>query len=898
MPNTQESEYRLDFFKIQGYSRKVCTSCGTPFWTKGNNTHCADIPCTEYYFFDLPIASPRLSVREARNKFISFFASRGHTPIPPKPVLARWREDLYLTIASIVDFQPHITSGISPPPANPLVVSQPCIRLDDVDNVGITFGRHLTTFEMAAHHAFNSPDKQIYWKDETVRLAKEFFTEEIEVPEEQLNFKESWWEGGGNAGPCFEVTVGGLEVATLVFMQYSINGEKYEPLQLKIVDTGYGVERIAWLTQKSPTAFHVIYGDLVPSFFKRLGIPEPEAEVLKTASVLAGKIDPDHWETVKKHRIEVASRTGLSVNEVESQLTRAARVFQVLDHSKTLALMLGDGMVPSNSGEGYLGRLVLRRALKVLKLLGSDARLSELLKKQVEFWGEDFPQMKRNLTYILEVAEDEQRKFEEILSKIPTVALSLSKKGKIGEGELITLYDSQGIPPDILSKELDKYGVKVNVPENFYAVLAKKHQSAPLRGGKEQRSPKELGELVKDLSKTEKLYYQDQYRRETEATVLLSKGEYLVLDRTVFYPQGGGQLGDQGTVVGNYGEARVADTQDVKGVVVHILEGERRFTEGQKVEAKIDWKRRYRLMRHHTATHVVLAAAKRVLGEHVWQAGAEKTPEKGRLDITHHRMPTKEEVRKIEELANNVILDRRVVRSMTMTRTEAESKFGVNIYEGGVPITKDIRLIEIENWDVEACGGTHVLNTGEIGGIKIVNVEKIQDGVVRLEFVAGDQVSNYATSLEENLDQISSLLGSKGGQLVDRLRRRLDEAERREELLKRYRTAYEQLLLESVRWIEADGVRISVLDQLFDEEVAKRVMRRLTEVKGTIVVRLDEDMVQIATSRDLDVGPIVSKLLKVGGKGGGKGTMATVSLKIDKVTAERLVREALKDNEK
>ncbi|BBD72562.1 hypothetical protein HS1genome_0951 [Sulfodiicoccus acidiphilus] len=501
MSNAQENEYRLDFFKDRGYARKLCTSCGTPFWTKGENQTCADVPCTEYYFFDLPISSHKLSVREARRKFISFFASRGHTPIPPKPVLARWREDLYLTIASIVDFQPHVTSGIAPPPANPLVVSQPCIRLDDIDNVGVTFGRHLTTFEMAAHHAFNYPDKFIYWKEDTVRLAKEFFVEEIGVPEEFLNFKESWWEGGGNAGPCFEVTVGGLEVATLVFMQYSARDGKYEPLQLKIVDTGYGVERIAWLTQKSPTAFHAIYGDLVPTFFRKLGVQEPEEEVLRTASVLAGRIDPDHWETVKRHREEVARRTGRSLKLVEDQLNDAAKVFQVLDHTKTLTLMLGDGMVPSNSGEGYLGRLVLRRALKVMKLLGAEPNLTDLIRTQIGFWGDDFPQMKRNIRYILEVVEDEQRKFQEILNKVPSLALSLSKRGKVTSDDLAATYDSHGVPPDLLSSELRKYGVVVNVPENFYAVVARRHQAAPLKGERKRDCQRNCSSWWKDCQR-------------------------------------------------------------------------------------------------------------------------------------------------------------------------------------------------------------------------------------------------------------------------------------------------------------------------------------------------------------------------------------------------------------
>jgi len=323
-----EMEYRLKFFLDNGFQRKECKVCKTPFWTLDRTREdCADIPCSDYHFLDMKEGSLNWSVSESRKKFLEFFRKRGHEIIPPKPVLARWREDLYLTIASIVDFQPYITSGLVPPPANPLVTSQPCIRMDDVDNVGITFGRHLTTFEMGGHHAFNYPDKFVYWKDETVSYAKEFFTKELGISEDLLNFKESWWEGGGNAGPSFEVTVGGLELATLVFMQYEISAGDYVPLKLKIVDTGYGIERIAWFTQKTPTAFHAIYGNLVDTFFDKLGQPRVDSELLRVASRFAGRIDPDNISTLVEHRNLVAKALGIPVDVVKDELNRAARIF-------------------------------------------------------------------------------------------------------------------------------------------------------------------------------------------------------------------------------------------------------------------------------------------------------------------------------------------------------------------------------------------------------------------------------------------------------------------------------------------------------------------------------------------------------------------------------------------
>lgn len=889
-----ENEYRLDFFSKNDYTRKICKSCKTPFWTLDRNRdNCADIPCTDYEFLDSNIGKLDLTVKEARQRFLKFFEKHGHTIIQPKPVLARWRDDLYLTIASIVDFQPHVTSGMVQPPANPLVVSQPCIRLEDVDNVGITFGRHLTTFEMGGHHAFNYPDKYIYWKDETVSLAKEFFTNELKIPEEMLNFKESWWEGGGNAGPSFEVTVGGLELATLVFMQYEIKNGEYVPLKLKIVDTGYGIERIAWFTQKTPTAFHAIYGNLVYTFFKKLQQNYVDEELLKTSARFAGRIDPETPETIKTHRELVANTLGLKLEEVESELLRAARVFQVLDHTKTIALMLADGLVPSNSGEGYLGRLLIRRALRVIRLLKSDTRLSELIKEQIDFWKEDFPQLLKNKDYIIDAIEAEEDKYQELLSKVPSVASTLVKKSDITVDDLVKVYDSNGIPPDIIAEELKKKGVEIKVPHNFYAIVAKRHQTAPIKEEKEKtKLPADVVEFAKKFDTTEKLYYKDQYQRSFTAKILGVYKNYVILDKTTFYPEGGGQLGDTGILKTKNDEIiRVIDTQKVGDVVVHVLEKEvNNVKVGDEVYGEIDWQRRYRLMRHHTATHVVLAAAKRLLGDHIWQAGAEKTPEKARLDITHYRMLTQEEIQKIEEMANYVINDRRPVRAIEMDRMKAETTFGVSIYEGGVVNKPIIRLLEIKDWDIESCGGTHVSNTSEIGSIKIINVEKIQDGIIRLEYVAGDMVANYARDLETKLNEVSKVLNTSVDQVNIRVKRTLDDLNLMKRKLAEYRKFMEEYAENQIRTekIEERNIVIKILPEINDDEVIKNLLKKLTQnTSGTFAVAINGNRVEIACSNDLKVEKLILALKNKGGKGGGKGTYG--SIQIEGMSREEII---------
>lgn len=892
-----ESEYRIARFIDVGYYRKKCKSCGNYFWTRvKDQEYCNDIPCTDYSFFDIKLKTNGLSVKEVREKFLTFFEKRGHKRLRPRPVIARWRDDLYLTIASIVVFQPHITSGLVPPPANPLTISQPSIRLDDIDNVGVTFGRHLTMFEMAAHHAFNSKEKKIYWKDETVNYAIDFFRDEIGVDEDLLTFKESWWEGGGDAGPCLEVTIGGLEVATLVFMQYKKSDSKYYELPLKIVDTGYGVERIAWLTQKSETAFNAIFGELTKKFFSLLDVSYPGKSLLYTASRLAGRIDPDNPFTIKKHIEEVAKVSGLQYEEVKEGLEKASRVFQVLDHTRTITMMLADGLVPSNSGEGYLGRLVIRRALRAMSHFKADITLKELIELQINYWSNDFPQMWVNKDYILDAVEEEEKKYLNLIRRADSIISSLTSKGDISINKLIELYDSNGITPDMLIAR----GIKVDVPHNFFSLIAKKGSSLVKREKKEELS---LHQISLNYPKTFPLYYEDSYIRSFEAKVIGAYKNIVILDKTAMYPEGGGQLSDLGFLEIGGGKYKVINVQKVNGVIFHFIneEVEGKVKIGDHVKGEIDWYRRYNLMRHHTSTHVLLATIRRVLGNHIWQAGAEKTPEKGRLDVTHYKMPSNEEIERIEKIANEVVLDRRNIRTYKMIRTEAEEKFGFTIYEGGVPEEREIRLMEIENWDIEACGGTHLHNTGEIGGIKIINVEKIQDGVVRFEFVAGTRITEYAKEIREKITKLSQILASPEEEIEKRAERILHEMKKYNEISKYYRRNYITLSLS--KFIDRGDYKIYYIkSEIDDEELARDFFKEgnRKDEKGLFIIlrKLTEGV-----RMDIALGSKLKGLLKAKEiidkiargleyKGGGKDDYASIIIKgVTLSEAEKLVEK-------
>ena len=251
----KNEDYALEYFKENGFTRKHCEKCGSYFWARdGERATCGDAPCEIYSFIGSPIFKER-SPDEVREAFLSFFEQRSHTRLSRYPVVARWRDDIYLTIASIADFQPFVTSGKVPPPANPLVISQPCIRLEDLESIGKS-GRHLTAFEMMGHHAFNKRGvEEIYWKNETVRYCDEFL-QQVGVATESVTYKEAPWMGGGNAGPCLEVISGGLELATLVFMDLErsprgdihLGGQPYHKMDTYIVDTGYGPVSYTHLT--------------------------------------------------------------------------------------------------------------------------------------------------------------------------------------------------------------------------------------------------------------------------------------------------------------------------------------------------------------------------------------------------------------------------------------------------------------------------------------------------------------------------------------------------------------------------------------------------------------------------------------------------------------------------
>ncbi|MEM3896792.1 MAG: alanine--tRNA ligase, partial [Archaeoglobaceae archaeon] len=405
----------------------------------------------------------------------------------------------------------------------------------------------------------------------------------------------------------------------------------------------------------------------------------------------------------------------------------------------------GDGLVPSNAGAGYLARLMIKRCLRIAEELQLNAEIFDLIELHGKKLGVDF---EISMEVIKEILELEKDRFRSTIEKgIKFVERIVEKKKRIGKEDLIEFYDSHGLPAELVAKIAREKGAEVESVD-IYAELAKRHSRA-------EKEKKEIIKLQKSYPKTEKLYYENPKLFEFSAKVLGFENGYVILDRSAFYPESGGQESDVGYLLANGEKFRVSKVIDIDGVVLHRVEGLKGIS--GEVKGIIDEERRLRHMRHHSATHLLLYTLQKIYGKHIWQAGAKKEAEKARLDVTHYKKISEEEVRRIEEIVNKEVFANKPIQWFWMDRIEAEKKFGFRLYQGGVPPGREIRIVRVGD-DVQACGGTHCSSTGEIGMIKILSVDSIQDGVIRFEFAVAEAALEAIAKMESLLKESSKIL--------------------------------------------------------------------------------------------------------------------------------------------
>lgn len=727
--------YDVKLFRDKGFERKICKNCGKAFWTlDSGRDYCPEPPCENYSFIGL--RTKDWDYLKSWKEFEKYFNKTGHKTISRYPTICRWRDDLYFTAASIVDFQRWEAGNITfEYPYDKLIVPQPSLRFNDIPNVGVT-GRHNTGFVMIGQHAFGRKD---YWKDECMDYNFEFLTRILGIPEKEITYLEDAWTMPDMSvfGPSIETFSRGLELVTNVFMQYS--KDVSHELPIKVIDVGWGLERIAWFIAGTPTAYDVTFGAALDKMKKETGV-KTDDEFFKDYAELAGALNYEEVRDIKKARESVAEKLGVTVPELIEKIEKAQALYAIADHTRTLLFAITDGGIPSNVGGGYNLRVILRRAQSAINEYDLPLKLEEIVSWHADYLKEMYPELRESLKEVSEIIDFEKKKFDSTMEKARKhVATLLNKTAKFDEKTLSVLYESYGITPELIEEIAARQNKKIEIPTDFYANMTAKHTMAQHKEEKE-----EVWHELAGLPKTEVLYYSGVL--EFKANVLKEfekNGKFfVVLDKTAFYPESGGQAYDTGNLDG----VRIKHVRKVGDVIVHEVD---KKIKKPKVEGIIDAKRRKQLSQHHTATHIVNGAARHVLGDHVWQIGAEKTVEKGRLDITHYDVLTDEQFEKIEKEANRIVKEGRKILIQEMPRDKAEQKYGFRLYQGGAVPSKIVRVIDITDWDVECCGGTHLTNTKDVEAIKIIKSEKKQDGVIRLEYVAGNElVAKTAKELE------------------------------------------------------------------------------------------------------------------------------------------------------
>ena len=856
--------YKVKLFQEQGFVRKSCLKCKRFFWTLDSGRElCPDDADDTYSFIGDPPTTKRFDYTQAWKEVESFFVKNGHTSVSRYPVVCRWRDDLYFTIASIVDFQRIMGSKVVFEfPANPLVVPQTCLRFKDLENVGVT-GRHFSSFCMIGQHSI--PNSQGYWKDECVDLDFRLLTNQFGIKKEEVVFVEDVWAGGGSFGSSLEYFVRGLELGNAVFTEFQGELGKHTTLDQKIIDMGAGLERFAWITMGTPTAYDCCFGPITNHLFEKIGI-DSDSEMLRKYFTAIAKNLEIHEDLIDVRRHAV-NAVGLTQDQINRIITPLEGMYLIADHLRTLIFAITDGALPSNVGGGYNLRMMLRRINGTMDRMNLKLDIDELVDMHIDYLKDTYPELDAKRQDVKTILKLESERYVESKTRMGKMAVRLKEKGRaLTVEELITLYESDGITPEYL-KEIE---VISEIPSSFYVKLSDLHQSD---------KKKDVEQLpLENIPETEMLFYKDD-PMEFDAKVLKVFDKSVVLDMTSFYARGGGQEPDHGTIAG----AKVVDVNKHGGIIIHEIEGQIP-KEGSIVSCKVDVTRRANITKNHTSTHILNSSARGVLGSWIWQHSAFKEADHARLDITHHSSLTDQQVQDIENAANNIVVKDMTVTIENYDRGTAEQKYGFKIYQGGVVPVKSVRIVSIEDFDVEACGGTHVKKTKDVELIKITKTKRIQDGVVRLEFVSGPTAREYVK--QQEIEQLKKAEESAQKELKDKQRE-----EERQKAKEKIPALLEQITtLSSTRVIDEIEINVNSIkscftnskqyDEFFHMNFGKKLVK---ENPNSVYVGIFESGPTIRiiaysgdeASKSKNAGNIAKSVAEIlGGAGGGNAKFA------------------------
>ena len=536
----------------------------------------------------------------------------------------------------------------------------------------------------------------------------------MKIPREEITFVEDVWAGGGNLGPSIEYFVRGLEVGNMVFMQYKTfpDGSR-EELKIKVIDTGIGLERIPWLMNGTATSYMDTFKNAYEHLSDKLGI-SPDVDIWTKFGPYSSQLDVDEAEDIDKTWQQIADLVGKDLPEVKQQISPIKDMYIVLDHTRTVMITIIDGSLPSNVGGGGNVRNILRRVFAVMhkngwwdKVGGMQGFLELFHYHKLDLQGifGEFKEYK-SFNEVIEVEYDRWSNTDEGMKK-NLLKLLKKNKGALSLDDWDLCMSSYGIPADTISEISG-----LDIPTNLYYYIDEKKSKLT------KPAPVVLYD-TSHLEETKNMYYMDHHMYEFEATITdvflnvtdSNKQNIVILNQSAFYPTSGGQIHDCGVMTISDVDYNVVDVEKVGKSVLHILDvpldNDKESYIGQTVKCQIDPERRNQLRSNHTGTHIVFAACRKVLGPHVWQNGAKKTLDMAHLDITHYKSLTKAQELEIENTANRIICGSSNINKSMMDKTEAEKEYGFSLYQGGIVPGNELRIVNIEGIDTEACCGTH-----------------------------------------------------------------------------------------------------------------------------------------------------------------------------------------------
>lgn len=856
-----------------------------------------------------------MTSQEIRERFLKFFESLRHKRVPSASLIPVDDPTLYFTNAGMVPFKNYFTGAqkVTFPRATS---SQKCLRVsgkhNDLENVGRT-ARHHTFFEMLGNFSFGD-----YFKKEAIRYAWDFLTAEMKIPKERLwitvyekddeaedlwlkevglpkdrvlrfGEKDNFWSMGetGPCGPCSEIhydhgekygcgkpTCGVgcdcdrfMEIWNLVFMQFERNEDgqgnvKMRPLPKPSIDTGMGLERLATVVQGGHSNY-----------------------------------DSDLFTPLIR---EVENLTGRKYDGADEEIKVSIRV--LCDHIRAVTFLITDGVQPSNEGRGYVLRRILRRAIRHGKILGKSEpffyKLSNVVLCEM---GSVYPELKREMEIVQRTIRAEEEKFLETLDKgLAIIREELEKARKAKErvlsGDVVfKLYDTYGFPIDLTELIAQENGLDIDMAGFEELMEQQKGRGRRAWKGSAASKMKDIyQELVKKNFSSQFVGYdhlEDKapvaalIKEERQVSKAMAGEEVEVLTpKTPFYPEGGGQVGDRGEILTQNFRAQVLDTQKGGELILHkvkVVEG--KLQEGDEVDLKVDPKFREGSMLHHSATHLLHAALRNILGTHVRQAGSLVTPEKLRFDFSHFEPVSKERLAEIEDLVNEKVRANLGVTTSILPYDEAIKAGALAFF--GDKYGDRVRVCKMGDFSTELCGGTHVSATGQIGLLKVTTEGSVAAGIRRIEAVVGPQGVNYLKRMEGEISRLATILKTSPAEVVDRVEKLLDQVKRLEKELQKAKTrgagegGGEQ---EDVR--EVKGVKVltllsgvddpKLLRDLSDQKIQKlgsgiALLGAASGDKVFLILRVSKDLTKYHAGNLLkEIAPIV------GGTGGGRADMA------------------------